>query len=322
MNDQAIKRIRNSLNKNDRELIFDFIHCGDTQGDVIENSFDEIRKVSDKINIRVKKDRDHNESALIFRSNLIIKSEMSRKILETFLDIGYDTFTGESEKYKDLTQKISAPLFLKLYIAPYCPYCSGVIKDMAVLVLSNSNINIEIIDGLLYSGKAEKDLVKSAPTLIFNENFRWVGPVQVSDVIDVLTNAEAKDLSSRSIQTMIEAGKAKAVAELMLKEGIVFNSLYELLINEKWSIRLGAMVVAEEIGQGDEYMANQIAENLWNRFESVGDTVKGDIVYLIGEIGSANYIKKFKEIVRQAPRIDLMDALNDSIETLNNRFGR
>lgn len=320
MNNQDMNKINRWLNHNNKELNMDFIYCNDIQGNLIKNSIEEISKVSDRIHIKIKKDGDCKESFLSAKPNIVIKGEIKDKILEILFDIIDDRGADKLQKYTEISKRITTPLFLKLYVAPNCPHCPLVARELSLLSIINSNINIEIIDGLLFPGKAENDAIRSVPTLIFNENFRWVGQVQMSDVVEVLTNIDPENLSSRSIQTMIEAGKANAVAKLMLDEGIVFNSLFDLLVNEKWSVRLGAMVVAEEIGHSDKLIANQLIENLWNRYDTVGDSVKGDIVYLIGEIGSAIYIDKLKALVRQNPVPDLLDAVKDSLETLTNRL--
>lgn len=320
MNDQDIKNVNEWLIHNDKELIMDFVYCDDVQGSVIKNSVEELSEVSDRIHIKIKKEGECKESFLSAKPNIVIKGEMKGKILEILIDIIDELVADKLQKYTEISKKITTPLFLKLYVAPNCPHCPIVARELSSLSTANSNINLEIIDGLLFPEKAENDEIRSVPTLIFNENFRWVGQFQISEVVDVLTNIDPKNLSSRSIQTMIEAGKANVVAELMLKEGVVFNSLFDLLVNEKWSVRLGAMVVAEEIGHGDKLMANQLIENLWSRYDTVGDTVKGDIVYLIGEIGSAIYIEKLKSLVQQNPVQDVLDALKDSLETLTNRL--
>lgn len=319
MNELDKKQI-NALNHSIKEFTMDFVYCGDAQGNFIKKSIEELSKVSDRIIIKIKKESDCKESFLLAKPNIVIKGEINGKILELLYDIIDEKLDDKLQKFKEISKNITAPLFLKLYVAPNCPHCPFVAKELSSLSITNSNINIEIIDGLLYPEKTENDEVRSVPTLIFNENFRWVGQVQISDVIEALTNIDPKSLSSRSIQTMIEAGKANVVAELMLNEGVVFNSLFVLLVNEKWSIRLGAMVVAEEIGHGNNGMANQIIENLWSKYDAVSDSVKGDIVYLIGEIGSAIYIDKLNVLIQKKPSIDLLDALKDSLETLTHRF--
>ncbi|MFA6009758.1 MAG: thioredoxin family protein [Desulfobacteraceae bacterium] len=320
MDDQDIKIIKGGLIKTDRKLTMDFIHGGDIQGDLIKKSIEEISKVSNRISIRIKKDRDRQDSTLIVMPNLMIKAELKGKILEMLFGICDEMVVNKLSKYKEVLKNIKAPLFLKLYVVRSCPHCPRVVKDMSSLAIANSNIHIEIIDGLFYPEKAENDQIKSAPTLVFNNNFRWVGQVQIPDVVEVLTNVDPANLSSRSIQTMIEAGNATAVAEQMLEKGIVFDSLFELLLNENWSIRLGAMVVAEEIGHCNKQMADHIIDELWNRFDIVGDTLKGDIVYLTGEIGSTIYIEKLQAIMQQNPGSELMDALNDSMELLRDRI--
>lgn len=318
--EQELKKINEWLIHNDRIIIVKLVDCGDEKGNIIKKSVAYISKISDRIQTKIIKDDNCNESFLSVKPNLMIKGEVKGKILDILFDNAIEMGADKIRKYSEITKKITIPVFLKLYVAPNCPHCPIVARELSLLALTNSNIYIEIIDGLLYQEKVENDEIRSVPTLVFNENFRWVGQIQLEDVIEVLTNVDPKNLSSRSIKTMIEAGKANTVAELMLNDGVVFNSLFDLLLDEKWSIRLGAMVVAEEIGYKDINMANMLIDNLWRRYETVIDSVKGDIVYLIGEIGSEIYIDKLKALSVNNPGPELFDALKDSLETLTRRL--
>lgn len=312
--------IREWLNKSDKDIIMEFIHCGDSHGNSIKQSIDEISNVSNRFMIITKNDIERKESAFVLLPNILIEAELKSKVIVMVLDILDQINSNESVQLHASQYHIPAPLYLKLFISPFCPNCPYVVKDIAALAIKNPNIYLEIIDGLLYVEKSVEDQVKAVPTLIYNENFRWTGQIRVKDVLDVLTNIKPENLSSRSIQTMIEAGRATAVATLMTNEGKVFKTLYELLLNEKWTVRLGAMVVAEAIGERNEQLANEIIQNLWANFDKVSESVKGDIVYLAGEIGSIEYIHKIESLIHHAPSPDMLDALNDALSSLKLRL--
>ena len=60
-------------------------------------------------------------------------------------------------------KNLKAPCFLKLFIAPECPYCPQMVMDLAPLTLINELVKLTIIDGTLFPEMAEPLDIKSAP---------------------------------------------------------------------------------------------------------------------------------------------------------------
>lgn len=263
---------------------------------------------------------DIEESCFVLLPNVMLKAEMDAKMEGIVRDILSMDEIAVSSPISDFLEQITTPVFLKLFISPYCPFCPKVVKDVASLAVKNKNIHIEIIDVILNEEKSKKNRILSVPTLIFGENFRWSGQVKLEDVVETLANTKPELLSARSLQTMIEAGRASALAALMIERRKIFDSLYELLVNEKWSVRLGAMVVAEEIGQLNDYLSIQLMEKLWEYYETSDETIKGDIVYLSGELGSSLFRDKLEKILCDNPSPELLEAVNDALATMNTRF--
>jgi thiol-disulfide isomerase/thioredoxin len=317
--DESKKKLEKSIYKGN-VITVQFMHCGDRQGDVIEKSFKSIRTIDEPINIISKRNNDLEESFFVLLPNVLLKAEMDAKMEGIVRDILSMDEIAVSSSISDFLEQINTPVFLKLFISPYCPFCPKIIKDVAALAVKNQNINIEIIDGILNEEQSKKYGILSVPTLIFDENFRWSGQVKLEAVVETLANTKPELLTARSLRTMIEAGRASALAALMIERGKIFDSLYELLVNEKWSVRLGAMVVAEEIGQLCDYLSMQLMEKLWWYYEASNETIEGDIIYLSGELGSSIYRDKLEKILGDSPSPELLEAVNDALATLKTRF--
>ncbi len=298
----------------------DFIHCGDTQGDVIRSSIEDITPRHDWLSVRIKKDREQSESGVFVAPNLVIRSAIDEKMAGILKAIG-EHQNGNETGFAEAAAAIDTPVFLKLYISTHCPHCPKAAINLGALTTLSPSIHLEIIDGLLYNDKSEKDRIRSVPTLILDDNHRWVGDIHVRDVMEVITQRDPEQLSDRAIRNMIEAGRASYVAELMIGKGRVFKALIDLVLHEKWSVRLGAMVVAEEAGAADENLGRGIMDRLWSAYDRAEDTIRGDIVYLAGEIGSAEDRAKLLLLEHENKGTELGDAVQEALDTLNQRLG-
>jgi HEAT repeat protein len=94
---------------------------------------------------------------------------------------------------------------------------------------------------------------------------------------------------------MIQEGHAVQLARMMLRENRLFPAFLKLLVHPEWSVRMGAMVVMEEIAEGNRDLAGDAAEFLWRGLENADPTVKGDIVYLLGEVGKPEMARGLRD---------------------------
>jgi hypothetical protein len=134
---------------------------------------------------------------------------------------------------------------------------------------------------------AQTNRIQSVPTLLLDKEFRWTGSFVLEEVTEVLTNRDPAKLGSLALERILKEGNAAKLADMMLNKKEIFPSFLDLLTHHKWPVRLGAMVVMEEITNRNPKLAVQVIDPLWERFQQVEDAVKGDIIHVLGE--SANH---------------------------------
>jgi glutaredoxin len=221
--------------------------------------------------------------------NIGFQAVPSGKILEVFLAV----LPEQPQKDNPLTRQtverlrqIDLPVDLTLYIAPQCPHCPGVLQQLIPLACQSQLIRLRIIDAQLFSDKSTKDQVKSVPTLLLDDRFRWSGKIDIDEVLTISIQRDPAQLSPGSLRQLIEDGQAERVATMMLDSGQIFPALIDLLIHERWSVRLGAMVTAEYITAGSQSLSLKLCDKLWHCFPDLADPVRGDVVHVLGETRS------------------------------------
>jgi len=203
---------------------------------------------------------------------------------------------------------------LLLFVSPYCPNCPEVLKKILPIVWFNPDIDLTIIDVGLFPEEAEKRSILSVPTLMFKD-FRWTGPVNVSEIMDVIQNPPDQ-WDAQSLERMLSEGKAVQLAQTILDQGKFVKNFDQLIAHELLSIRLGAMVCVEYIADENRNLAQNLSHTIWSCLTSSNIQVQGDLIYLIGICGTQKDIPKLKDMMAQADDNDIKESITEAIETI------
>lgn len=179
--------------------------------------------------------------------------------------------------------RLDVPVSVIVFIAAQCPFCPGAVRRLLSLATASPFFHLTVVDAERYSDMAKAQGVNSVPTVILEDRVRWTGSVNAEEIVEMAVNRDPSLISAASLRNLLENGEAARVAAMMMEHGKIFPSLIDLIVHDKWPVRLGAMVVLETIAEEDPELARQAEDPLWSRFEGVEDAVKGDILYLMGE---------------------------------------
>ena len=221
-----------------------------------------------------------------------------------------------TESIKSRLKKNNLPATLTVFMAPQCTYCPQVISQLIPLSMLEAGVQLIVIDGTLFSDAAQTHKIQSVPTILLDEQFRWTGAVPIDEIIDAISTRNPALLGATSLESIVKDGQASHLAAMMLEAQEIFPAFYDLLIHDKWPIRLGAMVVIEEIAGKNPGKALEAIGPLWARFEGVSDQVKGDILYLFGEIGDRRVIPWLTEVSAGEFDVEVKEAAKEALEKL------
>ncbi|MBU8911468.1 MAG: thioredoxin family protein [Desulfobacterales bacterium] len=275
-------------------------------------------------------------------SRLVIKAEKSEKNLPCFLleeNITYSALPLEKElepflealsqinancpvifePIRQTLDKIDIPVRLKLYIALQCPHCPELVRTVIPLALSCKNIHLHIIDGSLFPETAQKDGVMSAPCLILDDDFRWTGSVSADEIVKMITSRDPSQLSAKTLKTILEQGDASWITRQIIEKGKIFDTFIKLLLHETWSVRLGAMVIVEELAETSPELAASLCPILTGLFDKKDIPIQGDILYALGETGTMETKEWIQTKLAELEHPDLIDAATEALDTLESK---
>jgi hypothetical protein len=207
------------------------------------------------------------------------------------------------------------PAEIRLYLADACPHCHQVLEMLLPLAFVDPRIRLTLIDAQVHAAQSEKDAVRSVPTTILDD-FRWSGAFPLDELVDLIGQRSPISLGPAALEMMLANGQAGRLAESMAGEGVIFPAFFDVVTHPLWSVRLGALVVAETLVETAPQLAATLAAPLWKRYPRLGTAAKGDVIYLLGEIGAVAMRDELSVLRETETDPELRDALNETLEKL------
>jgi glutaredoxin len=293
----------------------------DIRSQELENFCRELMQNASKIQAIIEKnDAAGSMPRIHVASSLVYHAVPLGTELLPFLDMLQDASEQHAENAQaGSTQESELPAKLKLYVSSTCSFCPAVVRKLVPLAMQNTHVQLMIIDAVLFSEMAETDHIRSVPTLILDDQFRWTGMVDPNELLNTIRGRDPAQLSAGTLASMISDGNAYGLAEMMLKEGCIFPGFLDLLTHEAFSTRLGAMAAAEEIAERRLPLAVQMAQPLVERFEQQIDAVKGDLLYILGLSGDSGILDFLKKIASGEYPEDVKEAAAEAMEAIQSR---
>lgn len=215
---------------------------------------------------------------------------------------------------------VENPATLKVFVTPQCPHCPRVVQDLAPLPFLNPKVQVVLVDGELFPEEAREYGIRAVPAVVLNEYFRWTGPVRVAEVLEALARREGSDMSPEAMVRMLKEGNAEGLARLMIAAGRVFPGFVEVISHPEWSVRLGGLVLAEELVSKMPQGFGEILSALWDRMYEWPEAVQGDILYLTGLNGDPEWVGEIQSFLEgRNVSADLVEVGREALEALLGR---
>lgn len=304
-------------------ILLSFVSTRDERSAVFHDFLYEFSSLASKVTVSETMGEPDGMPAIQFEDSWIFQMIPEEKELDPFLGllsaVAEGNSSGLSYPVKEKLLEIRQPSPMEIFISTMCPNCHAVMERLTRLPLANPLIKVRAIDGTLFYEQARERSVRAVPTVFLADGQRFVGQVRTEDVVDGLVHGDPSRMSAEVFAGMIHAGDAEALAEMMVERGQVFPGVVELLAGEEFSLRLGAIVALEWVGEASPELALKALDELWPRVDGVSLTVRGDIVYLVGEFGDEAWISRLEGMLARESSPDLREAIEEALSNLRKR---
>ncbi len=210
---------------------------------------------------------------------------------------------------------------LQIYVAAACPHCPAAVRALLPLIVPGGTLRLEIIDSEACGDLAEADRIKSVPTLILDRTFRWTGSIRPGDLEALLAPGDRVNIDAGVLVRLLENGNAGPLTRLMVETGEASPALCSLLASEAMSVRLGAMMVLEELLEHSSALVERLLPALQEKFSGAPEPARGDMLYIFGEAGPPSMAREIESLLGTGLHPEVEEAAREALERLTERHG-
>ena len=240
--------------------------------------------------------------------------------LKPFLEaLSYlDTHTRPDQlPFPEELKSLPAPVDLQVFVTPSCSFCPAVVDRLLPLAFAPVPIYLTVIDAGLFPDFAAANKIKSVPTSMIDDHLRWTGMVDMDELARAAANRDPAKLGSDTLGRILQAEDgAYELAGMMLDRKTVFPAFADLLTDERFTVRLAAMVTVEDLLDRDGDLAQQMVAPMIEKYPRLPDAVKGDILYLFGEFKSKEALPVL-QAASSDPNAEIREAAKEALEKLD-----
>ena len=192
------------------------------------------------------------------------------------------------------------PTRFEVLMSPACPHCPAVVGVVNQLALASTYVEVTIIDVTLFAEYGEKYGIRAVPAVVIDEQDQLAGAISEDLLVDRLASSDPSSFHPDSFKKIIKEGDAERLAGMMVADGDLYSGSLELLADSDWSVRMGMMVVLEEVAERNPDLVRRAYPYILDLLEHEDDNQRGDTAYLLGLIGDASVMDRLEVLLNDA----------------------
>jgi HEAT repeats/Thioredoxin domain len=315
---QELKTAREVLHGLPRPLMLKVKQTSRPLSRIFRTVSEQLAGLTDKLQPLYEFDAEAGSPFFEVKSNLRYFSLPTGLELAPFLQTLLILSAGGSRlslRTRKILETLLIPTRLEAFIAPNCPHRPALVLLCSDLALASSYLEVSVVDVTLFPEQARGRGIRAVPTLIINGEERLVGALGEEVLVDRFVNRELATLHSETFRRILKEGDARKLASTMLAEGEIPGTALALLADHDWSVRLGMMVVLQEIGTHRPELARRACPCLVTLLSHQDPNRRGDAAFLLGLIGDAKVLGRLEPLAEDGSP-EVAEAAREAIKRI------
>jgi glutaredoxin len=206
------------------------------------------------------------------------------------------------------------PHEMLLFVSTHCPNCPHAVRTVQALTRKLPNLSAHLFEAMLSTDLAERNDIRSVPTLLVDQDLRYVGGLDEEKLLAILRAREPESLLHEKLRKQIQEGGAEETAEWIAGGGDP-SFLASDLGKSTFQERIALLLTLEEALARDPRCLDRIVGPLLPHLETGDASVRGDIADLLGKIGDRKALPALKKLCRD-PDPNVVEAATEAVESI------
>ncbi len=202
-----------------------------------------------------------------------------------------------------------------LFLSAHCPNCPRAVRIVQSLARKLPNLSVHLFEAMQHTDLAKQHNVQSVPTLLIDEELRYVGDLDEAGLLAVLGSSDSTSMLHEKIRKQIkEEGGALDAAEWIAGGGDP-TFLATDLGQSSFEERIALLVALEEALETDPRCLDRMVDPLLPYLEGEHASVRGDIADLLGKIGDPKALPALKKLLED-PDPNVAEVASEAVEMI------
>lgn len=304
--EKVLRKVRGTIK-------LDFFSVDHPENKHFERFVEEVSSVSEKIRFKVKATKGEHLPAIVIGERIYYHAVPYKTEFAPFIDA-----ISLAARHVPPVQP-GTHVDLKVVVTPGCTYCPNAVRNAIGIAFSRKGINVSVVDGGMFKEAIERFDIKSAPTTIINEKVFLTGIIPEENLSEWVSKTTEKRFLRDDFVTMIKEAHAYKLADMMIKDGIIYKDFLSVLWDDKWPLRLGAMVVLEDIFEKKPLLIKTVIKEIETRLVDNDMRNRCDAAFLIGNIGGKDSIPALEAAIAAEEKGIFIECAEEAISLIRKR---
>lgn len=236
--------------------------------------------------------------------------------VEAIVDMARDRLADPPDLSSQL-DALSEPADLLVFIAPTCAHCPNAVRQAIRIAQASGHVSVSIVDIHEFEDLTERFAIRSVPLTVLDSGFAWTGVVDASDMIKRILSRGTRAHDAAVFLSLVENARLPDAQEQILK-GAGASYFLSAWHGSTTQLRMGLMLVAEEVLDEDAQSLNTIVSELIETLGAEDAALRGDTADLLSKIGCPSAIPAL-EALSADPNPDVVEIATEAIEEIRDR---
>jgi len=202
-----------------------------------------------------------------------------------------------------------------LFVSTHCPNCPHAVRTIHALTRKLPNLAAHLFEAMLHTDLAEKHTIQSVPTLLIDQELRYVGGLDEEKLFSLLSAGDPESFLHEKIRKQIKEGGSALEAAEWIAGGGDPSFLAADLGASTFEERIALLRALEEALETDPRSLDRMVDPLLPHLEAENPSVRGDIADLLGKIGDRKALPAIKKLLDD-PDPNVVEAAEEAVENL------
>ena len=231
------------------------------------------------------------------------------------LDQGHALISNSALKH---IENVKHPAQISVLISPDCPNCPKVVQNVNSLAVSNSLINVTVIDIGYFTEIAGFYSIKSVPATFIDDEMTFVGQVSSEELALSISMRGTMKYLSDTIKSMLFSGRVLNAVSIIMKLDDM-EAIMPLYLAEEMQPRMSILMALEEALEIDQNSLDRFIPELLEFLSHSDYRIRGDTADLLGKIGSPEAMPRLKDLVSDENE-EVAEAAKEALEEINKQI--